>query len=454
MNLLLSEIAQRIGGVLSGDDLAVTGVSIDTRTLKPGDLYCAIKGERFDGDDFALQAEQGGASAAILGRPQSDLSIPYILVADTRLALAEMAGLWREKQAIEVVGITGSNGKTTVKEMTAAILATSGSVLFTQGNLNNDIGVPLTLLRLSHEHRYAVIEMGANHAGEIAYTSRYAKPHVTIINNVGPAHLEGFGSLDGIARAKGEIIGSLGPEGTAVLNHDDVYFSYWCELAGSRKILSFGLREGADIRAENIATQIVNGEFATTFDWIEETSRFPMHLKLAGRHNVMNALAAGAAARALGLDAATIARGLENVKPVVGRLQPLIGRNGNIVIDDTYNANSASFQAGLDVLLDIGGEPWVVLGAFGELGEDSIAIHRQIGETMKKQGVKRLFATGADARYTVDAFGNGASFFEKQDELNEALQRELSGGETLLVKGSRSQRMERVVAALIENYRN
>lgn len=453
MNLMLSEIAERIGGVLYGEDIPIAGVSIDTRTIKEGDLYCAIKGEHFDGNDFAAQAEQAGAAAAILNQ-KAEISIPVVITPDTRLALAELAGMWRDKLSVQVVGITGSNGKTTVKEMTSAILGTSGPVLFTQGNLNNDIGVPLTLLRLRPGHRYAVIEMGANHAGEIAYTSRCAKPHVTIINNVGPAHLEGFGSVDGIARAKGEIIGSLAADGTAVLNHDDAYFDYWRELSGTRKVLSFGLREGADIRAEVITTRIDNGEFATTFDWVDRTNRMQMRLKLAGRHNVLNALAAGAAAIALGIDHGSIKQGLENVKPVTGRLQPLIGRLGNIVIDDTYNANSASLKAGLDVLIECGGEPWVALGAFGELGPESPDIHREMGEAMKAIGIKRLFATGQDAIHAVRAFGDGATFYEAQEDLTESLQSELSGRETLLVKGSRAQRMERVVGAIVENYRN
>lgn len=452
MNLMLSEIADYVGGVLFGEDRVVTGVSIDTRTIEPGNLYCAIKGERFDGNDFAGDAEQAGATAAILSR-KVEVTMPIIVVPDTRLALAELAGYWRNRQSAQVVGITGSNGKTTVKEMTAAILGIQGPVLYTQGNLNNDIGVPLTLMRMSAEHRYAVIEMGANHAGEIAYTSRYAKPQVTIISNVGPAHLEGFGSVDGIARAKGEIIGSLGSDGTAVLNYDDSYFEYWQELAGTRKVLSFGLKPGADIRAENIVTRIENGEFATAFEWIQGAVCYPMRLKLAGRHNVLNALAAGAAATALGFEPMTIKQGLEKVQPVTGRLQPLVGRQGNIVIDDTYNANSASLKAGLDVLIECGGEPWVVLGAFGELGPESAEIHREMGESMKTIGVKRLFATGSDARNTVQSFGEGGIFYETQEELTEALKREMNGHETLLVKGSRAQRMERVVGAIVENYR-
>ncbi|MGR9114173.1 MAG: UDP-N-acetylmuramoyl-tripeptide--D-alanyl-D-alanine ligase [Gammaproteobacteria bacterium] len=453
MSLMLSEIAERVGGVLYGDDLAVSTVSIDTRTLSPGDLYCGIKGERFDGNDLVDVAEQAGASAAIVNR-KVETAIPIILVADTRLALAELAGLWRQKKsALKVVGITGSNGKTTVKEMVAAVLGDGDTVLYTQGNLNNEIGVPLTLLRLNDAHRYAVIEMGANHPGEIAYTSRYARPDVAIITNVGPAHLEGFGSVDGVADAKGEIIGSLGPDGVAVLNFDDVYFSKWKALAGDRKVIAFGLNDGADIGAGHIKTEIGEQGFVTAFELLIKTSRIPVKLRLAGRHNVVNALAAAAAGLASGRNPKQIQCGLESVMPVQGRLQPLLSRFGNIVIDDTYNANAASLKAGLDVLVDCPGEPWVVLGAFGELGGESARIHGEIGSLIKTKGIKKLLATGALARHAVDSFGEGAIFFETQQALIDALIQGLTGCETLLVKGSRSQRMEQVVDAIVENYR-
>lgn len=449
---MLSEIAERVGGVLHGLDLPVAAVSINTRTLKPGELYCAIKGEHFDGNDFVAQAEQAGAIAAIVNK-KVETELPTVVVNDTRLALAEVAGLWRQKKAVKVVGITGSNGKTTVKEMVAAVLGGDETVLYTQGNLNNDIGVPLTLLRINDEHRFGVIEMGANHPGEIAYTSRYARPDVAIITNVGPAHLEGFGSIDGVARAKGEIIGSLGPGGIAVLNRDDAYFKNWQLLAGDRKVLAFGLSEDADVCAKNIRTEIRNGAFVTTFELIANGTGLPVQLKLAGRHNVVNALAAAAGGLAVGVEPELIKRRLETVRPVTGRLQPLVSRFGNIVIDDTYNANAASLKAGLEVLVDCPGEPWVVLGAFGELGVESDRIHREIGQSIKAKGVKRLLATGALARHAVDAFGEQATFFETQQALVDTLTHELTGRETLLVKGSRAQCMEKVVGAIVENFR-
>ena len=452
MKMMLSEIAQCVRGTLIGEDAAVSAVSIDSRTTQPGELYIAIKGQHFDGHAFVEPAEQAGAVAAVV-QERSPVSMPQILVEDSRLALAELAGVWRKKAAVPVVGMTGSNGKTTVKEMVAAILAVKAPVLFTQGNLNNDIGVPLTLLRLNEQHRYAVIEMGANHPGEIAYTSTIAMAEVVIITNVGPAHIEGFGSLDGIAKAKGEIIETLGQDGIAVINRDDAYFDYWKNLAGSRKTMAFGLNANAEVTAKTIKTTLGNKAFATSFELVAEAGSMPVQLQLAGQHNVVNALAAAAACLALGISLEQIKQGLESVKPVTGRLQPLVSRLGNIVIDDSYNANAASLKAGLDVLASCGGEPWLVLGAFGEQGPESAKIHAEIGEMIRASGVVRLLATGEDARYTVSRFGEGGAFFDSQQDLIEVLKQELKGNETILIKGSRAQRMENVAAALVENFR-
>ncbi|MGR9086356.1 MAG: UDP-N-acetylmuramoyl-tripeptide--D-alanyl-D-alanine ligase [Gammaproteobacteria bacterium] len=452
MHLWLSEIAEIVAGRLAGNDMPMRSFSIDTRTLKPGDFYIAIKGENFDGNDFVAQAEQAGAAAAMISRGAS-ASIPHIEVADTRLALAELAGAWRRRAKAAIVGVTGSNGKTTVKEMVAAILSVSGNVLCTRGNLNNDIGVPLTLLRLDEHHRYGVIEMGANHVGEIEFSSRYARADVVIITNAGAAHIEGFGSLDGVAGTKGEIIRTLKQDGVAVINRDDAYFDYWKSVAGSRKVLSFGLNHPADLTAASIKTEIVNGHFSTAFQLVAPQGAARCELRLAGRHNVANALAAAAAATALGVGLDQVVEGLQCVLPVTGRLQPLVGRMGNVVIDDTYNANAASLQAALDVLTHIDGEPWVVLGAFAELGPNSLKIHEEMGESIKKCGVVRLLAIGSDAKATVEKFGKGATFFDSQEELISSLLQELKGHETILIKGSRMRRMENVAAALVENYR-
>ncbi|MDD1623345.1 MAG: UDP-N-acetylmuramoyl-tripeptide--D-alanyl-D-alanine ligase [Methylococcaceae bacterium] len=457
--MMLSECAEAVQGKLIGEDVAITSVGIDTRAIKPGQLYIAIKGHNFDGNEFVVQAEEAGAIAAIVHNGVKS-TLPHIVVDDTRLALAELAGTWRRalgargNEKLSVVGITGSNGKTTVKEMVAAILAVNGTVLFTQGNLNNDIGVPLTLLRLNEQHRYAVIEMGANHAGEIAYTSTCAQADVVIITNAGAAHIEGFGSLDGVAKAKGEIIETLQNEGIAVINHDDDYFDYWKSVAGNRRVLSFGLNSGADVTAKAIKTEIRNNAFVTRFELGTALGAVDIILKLAGQHNVVNALAATTASLALGIGLKQIKQGLESVKPVTGRLQPLVSRLGNIVIDDTYNANSASLKAGLDVLANFKGKPWLVLGAFGELGPDSPKMHEEMGVLIKASGVVRLLAVGADSKNTVQAFGIGATFFEKQQDLIDVLKQELKGDETILIKGSRAQHMENVAAALVDNFRN
>lgn len=459
MKMMLSECADVLRGKLVGEDVSFTSVSIDTRAIKPDQLYIAIKGHNFDGNEFVDQAKELGACAAIVNKGVES-NLPHVVVEDTRLALAELASAWRNKVAskesnkLSIVGITGSNGKTTVKEMVAAILAVNDSVLFTQGNFNNDIGVPLTLFRINKQHRYAVIEMGANHAGEIAYTSQYAQADVVIITNAGAAHLEGFLNLEGVAKAKGEIIETLKKDGFAIINHDDDYFDYWKSIAGNRQVISFGLNKAANVTAKAIEIDISNETFVTKFDLVTSLGSVEISLKLAGQHNVLNALAAAAACLVLGIDLLQIKQGLEDVKPVTGRLQYLVSRLGNVVIDDTYNANSSSLKAGLDVLASFKGKQWLVLGAFGELGPDSPKIHEQMAGFIKASGVVRLLAVGTDSKKTVQAFGKGATFFEKQQDLIDALKQELKGDETILIKGSRAQRMENVAAALVENYRN
>ncbi|WP_445372246.1 UDP-N-acetylmuramoyl-tripeptide--D-alanyl-D-alanine ligase [Methylomonas sp. HW2-6] len=453
MKMLLSEIARAVNGTLTGTDRSVESVSIDTRTLKPGELYLALKGKNFDGHDFIEQAQQAGAAALLVERAcASDL--PQIVVDNSHLALAELAGYWRRQLPVKVAGVTGSNGKTTVKEMIAAIFATQGPTLSTQGNLNNDIGVPLTLLKLDAGHRYAVIEMGANHIGEIAYTSRYAQADVSVINNVGAAHIEGFGDLNGVAKTKGEIIESLSPESVAVLNRDDAFYDFWLTLAGLRKSVSFGFHPASDVRAEQIETGLDADGFATRFQLQAGGESITIRLNLAGAHNVKNALAAAAVARQFDIALDAIKAGLEGLRPVVGRMQPLRGRRNNIVVDDTYNANPSSLRAALEAIDGCSQtELWVALGAFGELGPDSPAIHREMGELVKAMGAKRLFATGELARHSVAGFGAGARYYDTQEQLIADLTAELSGGETLLVKGSRAQKMENVVAALVDNFR-
>lgn len=445
----LSELARIVSGELQGGDAEFSTVSIDTRTLKSGDVFFAISGRRFDGHDFLAQAVSGGACAAVVER-KCEVCLPQVVVADARLALGQLGAAWRQASPARVVGLTGSNGKTTAKEMVAAILGVRAAVLSTRGNLNNDLGVPLTLMGLTPEHRYAVIEMGANHLHEIEYVAGLARPDVALITNAGSAHLEGFGSREGVARGKGEIIAALGLDGVAILNADDAYFGLWREIAGTRKVISFGFGDAADVRglADSVQSGCGPDGFQTRFACEYHGGCHEIALRLAGRHNVANALAAAASCLALGVDFGQVAEGLSRMSPVAGRMQPLRAGNGALLINDTYNANPSSFKAALEVLLDLPGEPWVALGAFGELGDASPELHAELGVLAKSLGVARLFATGPNADRAADAFGPGAVFCARQEDLIERLQDELRKDVALLVKGSRSQRMERVIEAL------
>jgi UDP-N-acetylmuramoyl-tripeptide--D-alanyl-D-alanine ligase len=450
--MLLSEVALHVGGILLGEDLPVCSVSIDTRTLVEGDLYIAIKGQNFDGHSFIEKARAAGAIATLVEK-KMDINWPQIVVEDSHLALAELAGEWKNRANVKTIAITGSNGKTTVKEMIAAILAVKAKVLFTQGNLNNDIGVPLTLLKLQPQHQYAVIEMGANHAGEIEYCSRFAQPDIAVITNVGAAHIEGFGSLEGVARAKAEIIQNLKDSGVVVINKDDAFYPLWVEIAGNRKVVSFGFNDEADVKAKDLVSGVEEKRFVSQFTLVTEEGEIGIQLGLAGQHNVINALAAAASCLQSGIGMQQIKQGLEGLKPVEGRLQLLEGEQGSLIIDDTYNANPNSVKVGLDVLMQCDGKPWVVLGALGEMGADSANIHKEIGELIKSMNVVCLLTIGSDAEFTSKAFGKGATFFSSQQQLISALKQELKGDETLLIKGSRAQKMENIVASLVRDYR-
>jgi len=452
MQMALAEIATQLDGRLIGEDCVISAVSINTRTLEPGDLFIAIKGQNFDGHAFVESAELAGASAVIVEQ-KGAVTIPQIIVNDAHLALAKLSAVWKQKADVKTVAITGSNGKTTVKEMIAAILSCNAEVLSTKGNLNNDIGVPLTLLSLKQQHQYAVVEMGANHAGEIEYSSQFAKPDVAVITNIGAAHIEGFGGLDATAKAKAEIFQSLTAEGVAVLNKDDAFYSYWLELLAGKKIVSFGLDETADIRAEEIVSKVENKTFSTYFKLVSGKDNIGIELKLAGLHNVNNALAAAASCMSLGVGLQQVKQGLETLLPVTGRLQPLVGELGNLIVDDTYNANPSSLKVALDVLTQCEGEPWVVMGALGEMGPDSVKIHEEMGLLMKSMNVVRLLTIGSDAESTSKQFGRGATFFRSQQQLVDALKKQLTGREVVLVKGSRGQKMENIVSELVADYR-
>jgi UDP-N-acetylmuramoyl-tripeptide--D-alanyl-D-alanine ligase len=435
----LAILAEVLQAPLIGRDALFTGVSTDTRTLNRGDLFVAIQGPRFDGHTFLAEAIRAGASGALLARPL-DTTLPHVRVDDTRLALGRMAAFWRAQFDIPVIAVTGSNGKTTVKEMIAAILARKGAVCATRGNLNNDIGLPLTLCRLTAQDRCAVIEMGMNHKGEIDYLTRLTRPTVAVITNAGSAHLAGLSSVEQVARAKGEIYAGLVPDGVAVINADDAHAALWKTLAAPRTVRTFGIERLADYRAEYaLGVAGIEMFLKSPDDGIE------VKLPLLGRHNVLNALAAAAAAAAAGATLDDIKRGLEIVRPVAGRLEPKPGLSGARVIDDTYNANPDSLAAALALLREFKGERVLVLGDMGELGEDAAELHRRAGDLARETGVQRVFGLGEFARNTVATFGKGARHFDSAEALIEALIDCMHGEMTVLVKGSRAARMERVV---------
>ena len=441
----LAAAADSMHGTLHGADHGFSGVSTDTRTLKAGELFVALQGPNFDGCDYVGQARDKGAAGAVVSR-LVDEEIPQIAVEDAKRALGELGSAWRQQLSPIVVGVTGSNGKTTLKELTAACLATAAPTLATHGNLNNDIGMPLMLTRIEERHRFAVIEMGANHAGEIAYLTALAKPDVVVITNAGAAHLEGFGSLDGVARGKGEILcGEVRPK-VAVLNADDRYFDYWSKLVEDTQMITFGIDAEADVHARNIVAEADR----SSFDLLTPIGQIDITLPLSGRHNVRNACAAAAIAVAVGLDIADIKAGLESVKPVEGRLRRLAGVNGATVYDDSYNANPLSVVAAAEFLASLPGENVMVLGDMGELGDDAARLHAETGSQVRDAGISRLLATGELSRNTVEAFGQGASWHADIDDLATRLKAELGEGVNVLVKGSRFMRMERVVEALLD----
>lgn len=444
MTMHLSQAAQVTQASYQGSDVVFRGVSTDTRTLVKGNLFIALRGPNFDGHDYLDDARERGAVAAAVSRTDGD-DLPLLRVDDTRLALGQLAAYWRSRFAIPFVAVTGSNGKTSVKEMIGAILGGCGATLVTRGNLNNDIGVPLTLNRLSAEHRYAVLELGANHPGEIAYLRRLVKPQVAVVNNAGPAHLEGFGDLDGVARAKGELFAGLDEDAVCIVNADDAFANLWRSMAAPHRIISFGLEAQADVHAD------WNGDIhGSDIELITPAGTARLHLAMPGRHNVMNALAATAAALALNIPLTSIASGLESIRPVRGRWQSEPGVEGTQIIDDTYNANPASLHAALQLLSGAAAETWVVLGDMGELGASGVQLHRDAGAEARRVGVKRLFALGTLAAEAAATFGDDAETFEDAGALIARLAESARPGVVILVKGSRSMRMERVVEALRE----
>jgi len=439
----LHEAAQALNASAVGADVALGVVSSDTRDLPPGCLFVALKGPRFDGHAFAAQALEQGAAAVMVAASAGLNVAPALVVEDTRIGLGQLAAWHRSRMPAKLAAITGSNGKTTVKEMLAAILAAEtgeGAVLATAGNLNNDIGMPLTLLKLTPEHRYAAIEMGMNHSGEIDYLTHLARPDVALVNNALRAHLEGLGSVEAVARAKGEIYAGLKDDGIAIINADDPHAELWRGLAGEHKVLSFGFAEDADVRIQVDSRLVLD----TPAGRVETTLQVP------GEHNLRNAAAAAAAALALGVAADAVARGLAAYSGSKGRLQAHPCILGASLIDDTYNANPDSVLAAIEVLAARPGKRILVLGDMGELGPDAAALHREVGERARAAGIDRLLCLGEMSFNSVRGFGKGAMHFERIEELLAEIECALGADVTVLVKGSRFMKMERVVRSFME----
>lgn len=443
--LQLSEVSAPLDARLIAGDARFSGVSIDSRAIQAGQLFIALTGPRFDGHDYLNEVAAKGAVAALVEREVPDSTLPQLLVKDTRLALGQLGALNRAAFSRLVAAVTGSSGKTTVKEMLASILRTRGPVHATRGNLNNDLGAPLTLLELAPEHTAAVIELGASRIGEIAYTVAMTRPHVAIINNAGTAHVGEFGGPEKIVEAKGEILEGLDSAGIAVLNLDDKAFPIWKARAAGRQVLSFALtNSSADFFASDIGR---DARGCPSFKLHSPKGVQTVQLNLLGTHNVANALAAAAAAHAMGVSLFGIVTGLNAVQPVKGRTVAQLAKNGMRVIDDTYNANPTSMCAAVDILAGFSGRTVLVLGDIGELGEWAEQGHREVGAYAAGK-VSALYAVGPMMAHAVAAFGEHARHFASQADLIAALGVEQDPNTTILIKGSRSAVMENIVAAL------
>ena len=448
INLSCQEICQITGATMIGPDATISSVSTDSRNINAGDLFIALKGPNFDGANFAAEVVSKGATALLLHHPV-ELDVTQIIVADTRLALGQLAAAVKQRVAPKTVAVTGSAGKTTVKEMMAAILSRRGSVLATQGNFNNDIGVPLTMLRLTEQHRYAVLELGANHQGEIAYTTSLALPQVAIITNVAPSHLEGFGDVYGVARAKGEIFNGLPELGVAIIPADSEYRDYWLRRLEGKNIVQFSAQSEADYYASGI---VLDETGCAGFELNCNSGRRFVQLTIPGKHNVSNALAAAAACIALGATLDDVQLGLAQMQPVKGRTN-VKRLNPNVrLIDDTYNANVESVKAAIDLLASYCGYRILLLGDMAELGENARLYHEEIGLYAKQAGINLLFTLGVLSQSASDLFNGQGAHFSTRQALMQRLMPIVSAQQdvTLLVKGSRSAKMELVVQDLLE----
>lgn len=460
--LLLSRIAQAVNGRLVGADLTVDAWVTDTRRLdadaSAASLFVALKGANFDGNDYVVQAASRGACAALVSR-QADVSIPQIVVADTERALASLAASVQRTRATKVLAVTGSNGKTSVKALTFAILEAAvaaqgmpGRAYTTPGNRNNEIGLPLAVLDAPEDALYAIYEMGAGKPGDIAYLTEIVRPDVALVNNIAPAHIERMGSLLGIADTKAAVYDALPADGVAAINADDAFAPYFAERAHGHRLIRFALDANADVTARDIALDAEGSRFVL----VAPQGEAEIVLAMPGRHNVLNALAAASMALGAGIELSVIATGLNAAQPVAGRLNThrLVG--GAMLIDDSYNANPGSLKAAIDTLASSVGERWLVLGDMRELGEDAASLHADVGRRAKSSGIARLYTLGEFSAAAAEAFGDGGRSFEGHDALEDALRADIAANpapETLrvLVKGSRGSAMDRIVNAMLMN---
>lgn len=443
--LSLSQIATVLGCAAPVTDVAITGTAIDSRKVLLGSLFVAIAGEHVDGHNYLAAARQAGASAALVSVRQHD-PLPQLVVSDVVQAFGIIAKFWQQQSGAKIVAVTGSNGKTTVKEMIATILRQCGTVIATQGNLNNDLGVPLTLTRITPSTDYAVIEMGASRRGDILRLVEMAQPQFSVINNVAPAHLEGFGDLMGVAKAKAEIFFGLASDGVGVLNADMDFVDEWKQVLANRKTLSFALDNEADITANDLQLDTSSSHFM-----VELAGEYHyINVPLPGMHNVANALAAIAITHAMGISAQAMAKGLATMAAVPHRLQLRKGVNQSQLIDDSYNANPGSYKQALATLVTFSGEHWLVLGDFGELGGDSERLHTQMGVDAKNAGVTRLWTVGKQSKNAYEAFGDGAQHFNDVVALEAMLKEAITKDVTCLIKGSRFMQLDKLADVLAE----
>ncbi|MCX7120353.1 MAG: UDP-N-acetylmuramoyl-tripeptide--D-alanyl-D-alanine ligase [Gammaproteobacteria bacterium] len=471
----LSELAIILNGKLHGNDAEFENVSIDSRAIKSGDCFFAIKGEFFDGHDFIADIAKKNAAVVVIDR-DIKTSISSIRVNNTRKALIDLACFYRDSVHIPVIAITGSCGKTTTRALLENILKLAGNVLASQKSFNNDIGLPLTLLQLKPDHDFAVLEIGTNHPGEIAALTAIAKPTVSVITMVAGVHVEFFGSVDNIAKEKGDIYSTLETTGIAVINADDPYCDYWKKLNGNHRVITFAHDalaivngSGSDYRKSDVLS-IVNGSGSDSdrvtsivmasdvcimedgkaaFTLLCGDARSIVHLPILGQHNITNALAAAAVAYALEIPIETIKKGLETVTPEYGRLNVQKGLNGATIIDDSYNANPTSVKAAIDILTHRSENTFLVLGDMKELGEGAENLHSEMGEYALKKGIKKLLCYGAMSAHAATAFGKNAQHFDDQQKLIDVLKLSLSENVTVLIKGSNSMKMVNIVNAVL-----